>query len=190
MSSRAHFYSLPFPLLPILTCHVEATILATPRFLPDCLSVSLQTCRFPFCPTAVTNANTTAMKTEETTINRLFPHALSQKRGGWHCADTRDQPALSLRLHQCEHRGAAVGGIVSLFREAGCQEGYNGCRCRQWRQCRRLLRRIADDDRENATKDERFDLWGTLIVDRYKRIIQNKFRRYTMLSPNSEVSVL
>jgi len=31
---------------------------------------------------AVTNANTTAMKTEETTINRLFPHALSRKRGG------------------------------------------------------------------------------------------------------------
>jgi hypothetical protein len=31
---------------------------------------------------AVTNANKTAMKTEETTINRLFPHALSRKRGG------------------------------------------------------------------------------------------------------------
>jgi hypothetical protein len=41
---------------------------------------------------AVMNANKTAMKTEETTINRLFPHALS--------ADTRDQPALSLQLHQ------------------------------------------------------------------------------------------
>jgi hypothetical protein len=31
---------------------------------------------------AVTNANTTAMKTEETTINHLFPHSLSRKRGG------------------------------------------------------------------------------------------------------------
>jgi hypothetical protein len=31
---------------------------------------------------AVTNANKTAMKTEETTINRLFPHALSRKRRG------------------------------------------------------------------------------------------------------------
>ena len=31
---------------------------------------------------AVTNVNTTAMKTEETTINRLFPHALNRKRGG------------------------------------------------------------------------------------------------------------
>jgi hypothetical protein len=30
----------------------------------------------------VTNANTTTMKTEEMTINRLFPHALSRKRGG------------------------------------------------------------------------------------------------------------
>ena len=31
---------------------------------------------------AVTNANTTTMNTEETTINRLFPHTLSRKRGG------------------------------------------------------------------------------------------------------------
>ena len=30
----------------------------------------------------VMNANTTVMKTEKTTINRLFPHALSRKRGG------------------------------------------------------------------------------------------------------------
>jgi hypothetical protein len=30
----------------------------------------------------VMNVNTTAMKTEEMAINRLFPHTLSRKRGG------------------------------------------------------------------------------------------------------------
>ena len=44
VSSCAHFYSLPFLLLAALTCHVGATSLATPRFLPVCLSVPRQTC--------------------------------------------------------------------------------------------------------------------------------------------------